>query len=157
MTKLRIEAQFPGVTLTEMEPLLTLSNEPIEVRWENTKAERRILRTLKDREVTLVVANAAAMERAASILGLRMLVERKFAANGLEALNMPGGNWREFTTKNGASLSRGVLVASVAAGLRRGNDSKALRGVVIESLLDHTAPIDADVLVALRNQGVCNC
>lgn len=108
MLSLRIEAEYAGPTLAEMEPLLELSDEPIEVRWENTKAEIRLLARCGQREVTLVVPNLVGMEKAASTLGLKYVVERDLILNSLSSLNEPVGQWREFSTQNGPYLARGL-------------------------------------------------
>src|SRR6202000_1689579 len=93
-----------------MESLLPLSSEPLEVRWENSQAEIRLLKTLGDRHVTLVVPHLQAMERAASTLGLRIPVGRNLLYKGMADLNGRETQWREFTTQNGAGLSRSVVM-----------------------------------------------
>lgn len=153
MLSLRIEDKYTGVTILDMEPLLELGDCPIEVRWENTKAEVRLLRKCEGREVTLVVPNLIAMERAASTLGLNFVVERSLVLNGLHSLNKPDGHWREFTTQTGPYLSRGLVMRAFAHKLRQGIDHQPLRKVLIESVLDNTSPVDADVLLGLRIKG----
>lgn len=153
MLSLRIEDKYTGVTILEMEPLLDLSNEPIEVRWENTKPEMRLLRKCAGRDVTLVVPTLVAMERAASLLGLKYVVERNLVINGIDSLNEPTGHWREFSNQNGPYLARGAVMQAFANQLRRGGDFAPLRKVLVESVLDHTSPVDVDAFLGLRLKG----
>lgn len=151
---LRIDESYTGVTLVEMESLLDLGDEALEVRWENTKPEMRLLlRRLGGRKITLVVPNLAAAERAATALGLHLNAKGDHLVSALAAINRPEGQWREFTTRMGPQLSRGLAIQAMANILRSGGRADALQKALVDSVLGGTSPVDLDALYGLRTKG----
>ena len=153
MVTLRVLPVYPGATILEMASLLPLSNEPIEMKWGNTKSEIRLLRDYPDRDVTLVVPDLAAMERTAVALGLPIQSVRGEANRAAAEVNSKAGTWREYAARMGPTVSRGMILRATAQYARIGRDVRSVRHVLIESVLNHTAPIDPDVLISLRNAG----
>jgi hypothetical protein len=154
MLSLRIEDKFTGPTIVEIEPLFSLSSEPFDVRWEGTKQEKRLARKYKDRPLTLVVPNLAAMEKAAATLGLGYDFDRGLMVTGKNSLANKDGKWRDFTRDNGSYVARGTVLKGLATMFRKGGPpSKDLRQTVVNSVLDQIQPIDLDVLLLLRLKG----
>ncbi len=156
MLSLRIEDSFKGLTVIEWEPLLA-DNPRVEALWGNSKQEVDVLRRYPDNDFDLVVPDLMAMERAATLLGLPLVVEAALVNRGLYQLNKPDGVWREFAAQTGPNLSRGLVTRATARALRSGKagnkDLNSLRKVLVESYLDNVSPVEADVLFGLRCRG----
>ena len=153
MVQLRIDPKYKGVTLVQMESLLAESDEPLEVLWENSRRERALFRRCRDRDITLIVRSLSVMERSAASLGLRYAVTGDLFNTSVDCLASPSTDWRELTKRIGHGVSRSLLVAMAAHGLRTGVDHAATRKVALESLFNNVSPQEADNLVALRMQG----
>lgn len=151
MILLRIQEEYHGPTLPEMTDLLEGNSGPIEVRWENTRREIALLERFRDREITLVVKDLAAMERAASSVGANFTFERDILVTALTALNSnEHSGWRSFVARMGSGVSRGLLIGIASSGIRRGLKVASLRSVLDGCLFEDVSPIDADVLLGLH-------
>lgn len=151
MKKMRIDPLYTGPTIVEMESLLPLSNDPIEVRWENTKPEIRLLRQHPDRAVTLVVRDLSVMERTATTLGMAYVLHRELIEDANKALR--DGTWREFAARQGPQVARSVALRLLALNLRAGRQPGKFRRLVEETLFENTAPVDLDTLRGLQSRG----
>lgn len=153
MLSLRVEENPTAPTILQMEPLLEWSDEPVEVRWENTKQEVRVLKKYSGRNISLIVPNLVAMERAASLLGLDYVIGSEMVMHGAATLNKADGKWREFSQRTGPYLARGTLMLALSNKIRRGGDIPRLRKTIVENVLDHVSPVDMDALYILREKG----
>ncbi len=150
MLTIQIDPQFSGPTLLEMTHLLD-GNGPLEVRWKNSRAEIRIVRTLRHRAVTLVVEDLSAMQRTAFSVGTRLAFDVSVKAKAVRALNdREVSNWREFASKLGFDTARGALVAIAGDAIRNQKNPRAVRAVVDSCLFDGVSALEADVLLGLQ-------
>lgn len=151
---IRVETEFPGLSLLEMQSILPLGEEPIEARWENSRAEIDLARQYAHRDITLVVKDAHVMERTATMLGVSYAHDSKVQDRGVRSLNSPDNDWRDFAMEVGPVLSRSMMVRSCATALRKRTQAERhLQKVLIESLLDNTSPMEVGLLWALRERG----
>jgi len=153
MITIRIEEGYRGFNILELGTLLEQGG-PIVISWENTVPEIKLLREHQDRDITLVVPDLAAMERAASTVGGSYVISLELKSRASFNLIRKGGNWREFVQQVGPAVARATLFSLMAANLRAGHDIPAIRKVLVDSLFHKISPVDFDVLVALRATGI---
>lgn len=153
MLSLRVEEKFGGPTIIEMESLLAWGDGVFEVRWEGSKTEIHLAKKHADLGIALVVPTLAAMERAASALGLPFTMDRSVMVNGMTTLNKPDGRWRDFSYNVGPQVARGAVMRALANAMRKGEQSSTLQRTVVQNILDQVQPADLDVLYAMRLRG----
>lgn len=154
MFAIRIEPNFNGPSLPEMLPLLADTDQPVEVAWENSRAEIALLDQVRDKAVTLIVNDLAAMERTAISVGVGFKFDRALKSTAFKALNNKDGelNWRGLVTQMGTGVSRSLLIRITSDNVRKGNSVTPLRTIANGCLFDNVSAFDADVLLGLASR-----
>lgn len=157
MIQIRVEKNFLGPTLIEVLTYEAESHAPITVQWHNTPDERAVLDRVRQRSVTLVVEDLAAMEEAATMNGLPLAFDPATVRGGVTALNdVKVSNWRGFVRTldpdpaASAAVARSLLIEIATRNLRAGGRGPHFRAVLYEVLFADVAPSDVDVLLGLR-------
>lgn len=151
MVQVAIKPDYSGPTILELAPVINdVQDKVVQVKWENSRTELRVLEQFSKREFLLYVPNLGALERASTALGLVLIVEPATIENAKGALNIAARyNWRGFVKDIGTNLSRSLITKLAADSIRRGGKPQ-LALIASECLLDGINPIDADVLLRLR-------
>lgn len=140
---------FNGPCITDIEPVLDLIEGTVDVRWTNTKTEQIVLERYKQRSFKLYVADLSMMERTATAMGLRYVLDLGTSETAKAALLFPKtANWRAFIEGVGSPVSRSLIVRLSADSVRSGGRPR-LAAIATECVLDGINICDADVLLRL--------
>jgi hypothetical protein len=150
MVDIKVNPSYAGPSILELAPVLADVQDPVEVRWQGTKAEYRVLENCNRHKFILHVSDLAAMERAATMLGNSFTFETALLATALSSLNSRKAyNWRAFSEGVGTAVTRSLLIRLSAGAIRKGVIPR-MANIASECILDNVNPIDADVLLRLR-------
>jgi hypothetical protein len=144
--KIRIEKGYSGPTLEE---LGSLANEgPIDVRWLGSARELSAITSLTVQQITLVVEDIPAYERASTSLGLKYTFPPTMLDNcrNLISSRTSGHEWRKFAGIQGPQVVRGVMTESSVSGLLKGF-KPALGSMLSKCWLEGLNIVDIDVLM----------
>lgn len=149
MLEIRIDPEFQGPTLLELDSVLNNTKGGINARWEGTKPEIRIASRLK-RQIVLYVRNIGEMEQAASALGVKLEFASSLLTDCTDALLNKNTNWRAMSEGMGHSTTRAILTKLAADYFRKGKRPKVTALVANECLFGILSPLDAEVVIRLR-------
>lgn len=124
--------------------------ESLEVPWENSASQIAKLDQFPAVEFTLLVKDIQAAVQAADRLGRAAKLEMVRVQEGKVALlDRKAPKWREFVQKNGAIVSRAVLLQLLTQAMKRGNRTPLT--LVMEDILAGSMHVrDADVFLRLH-------
>jgi hypothetical protein len=142
--------EFHGPTILEFgDSIENVTDEVVELRWTNTRAEFVALERY-DRKFRLYVEDQAAMEKAATMLGHPLHIEPRLLENAKTSLTRRKTyDWRNFTETVGPTMTRSVILKLAADAVRKGKTPK-LADIAGRLQLSSMSPIDADVLLRLK-------
>lgn len=150
MVELRINPQYSGPTILELDSIIADVQGAVEVRWQGTKAEYSTLEHYPKRVFILHVQDLPAMERAATALGQPYVFDTGLLATALTSLtSRKAYNWRAFSEGVGTAITRSLITRLSAGAIRKGVTPR-LANIASECLIEGINPIDADVLLRLR-------
>jgi hypothetical protein len=153
MISLRVEQDYHGPTIIEIEALLDLSEEPIEVKWSNTEHEVAIANRYRDRNLTLIVRDLLARVRAANAVGGSYALPADLVESAMTALTSVDGDWRGFVEKVGGEIAFTAVAQDYANQFRRGvSEDRSLRKVLVACLFNEVSTEDMGALLALRRK-----
>lgn len=148
----KVDREFAGPTLSELEPVLADIEDPVEVRWSGSRADFLAYeRTPAERTLVLITPDDQTAERTIWLLGGALELSPDDLQAAKQALiNPKDQTWRLRVEDLGAN--RGVLLLTTVLGssLRDGKKPKASISVTTDCLLNRVHPADADVLLRLR-------
>ena len=151
---IRVDSDYHGPSILEMESLLEVSNDPQTVTWGNSKAEVCLLTRYHACTLELVVPDLPSMERAANTLGIAYKLPAELVTKAYENIIKLNGMWHDFNQQVGQGLARATLIRMVNENIKRGNDPKELRKVLVDALFEDLGTTDIDVLLGLRLTGI---
>ena len=147
---LRVDKEFFGPSLTELEPILNELPDPVEVRWSGSRLDFLAFeRTTRD--IVMVVPDVEQAERTTWLLGGRLeLPEEDLKAARKALTSTKDQTWRSRVEDLGFSRGALLLTKVTADAIRAGKTPKASTSIAIDCLLQKVHPADADVLLRLR-------
>lgn len=149
MVNLVVQKEFNGPSLPDIESILDLIDGVVDVRWTNSRNEQAILERNRNRDFCLHVEDLSTMERTATALGLRYVLDLIMNESAKAALvYRKTSNWRAFTDGIGSLVSRSLLTKLSADAIRKGVRPR-LASIAADCVLEGISPIDADVLLRL--------
>lgn len=152
MVELRVNPEFHGPTILELDSVIANVQGPVEVRWQGTKAEYAALERYPRNKFVLYVPDLPGMERAATVLGQPYILDTALLVTAHSSLaSRKAYNWRNLINDSfGPIIARGIIVRLAAGAIRLGKPPRFLAKIASECLLDGVNAIDADVLLRLR-------
>ena len=147
----KVDADFAGPTLGELEPVLENLENPIEVRWTGSRFDFLAYERSSARTFILISPDLAIAERTLWVLGGPL----SLSPEDLEAAKMSLTSKQDQTWRlrvEGLGPTRGTLLLTKVVGdsLRSGKSPRATTSVALDCLLEGVHPADADVLLRLR-------
>lgn len=147
----RVDKDFAGPTLCELEPVLDELQDPVEVRWAGSRLDFLAYERNASRTLVLVTVDDAVAERALWVLGGALTLPTDVLEASKAALvNKKDQTWRLRVEDLGPTRGTLLLTTVVGESLRSGKVPRAAASVAIDCLLNHVHPADADVLLRLR-------
>jgi len=154
MITVRVDADYHGPTIMEIESLLDQSQKPIEVKWRNSNQEIAILQRHRERNAVLIVQDLKTKVLTNSAVGGKLDLPPGLLAESMIALNGKGLEWRTFVEKVGSEVAFAAILQNTSNRIRQGElVDRSLRAVIHECLFDGVSPIDMDVLLSMRLSG----
>ncbi len=150
--EIKLNPDFQGPNLLELEPVIPETQGPIEVRWENSKAEIALLYKNPRRIYILHVKDIFILERTTATFGVAFPIDPTLLESAKLSLTSRKAavNWEHLNSEYGANVSRGLLTRILADSVRKGRDPRLAAPVAREILLDGVNPLDAAVLLRIR-------
>jgi hypothetical protein len=150
--EIKLNPDFQGPTLLELEPVIAETQGQIEVRWENSKAEVALLYENSNRFFLLHVKDISTLERTASAFGTSFAVDPTILESARLSFvsRKAAQNWDHINSQYGQNVSRSILTRLLADSIRKGKDPRVAAPVAQEVLLDQVNPLDASVLFRIR-------
>lgn len=155
----RIDPEFHGPTLAELMPILEDiswdNSGPLEVRWTGSPADYLGLERARLRKLLLVVPDLNTQERTIWNLDGELAMAPAEVETTMKTLFVKANqaDWRKRLGSLNYARGTMLLCRIVSDTLKQG--TKIRSGTVAiarECLLDHINPMDADVLLRLRNK-----
>jgi hypothetical protein len=136
-----------------MKPVLDNVKGQIEVRWENSKAEIALLEEYSDHSYMLYVKDVTVYERTCTTLGIPLALDPILVESAKLALSTrkAAHNWESLVNQYGTNVTRSLLASLVSESVRKGKNAKLIAPVALECLLNDVSPIDATILIRIRN------
>jgi hypothetical protein len=137
----------------ELEPVLSDIFGRIEVRWENSKIEQKLLEKHRlGHSYTLHMKDTIALEHASSFLGIPFQADLSLIESAKLALSSrkSSHNWENITKEYGTNVTRSLLTSLVAESIRKGKNASIIAPVTREIVLDGVSPVDASILIRIR-------
>jgi hypothetical protein len=151
MVELRVNPEFHGPTILELDSVIANVQGPVEVRWQGTKAEYAALERYPRNKFVLYVPDLPGMERAATVLGQPYILDTALLVTAHSSLaSRKAYNWRAFSEGVGTAITRSILTRLSAGAIRLGKPPRFLAKIASECIIEGVNPIDADVLLRLR-------
>jgi len=149
MIELRIDdAKAP--TLLELEYVLQDLLDPIEAKWNGTKEEILLAKTLRHRHLLLHVREDG-RDKAVLDLGLEFPITAKQVQQAKVAITSKSSQeWRTFAEDVGNTRATLTLTRVATESLEGGKHPRALLSVVSDMWTKRVNAQDADVLMRLR-------
>ena len=150
--EIKLSPSFQGPTLLELEPVIDETSGKIEVRWENSKPEVSLLYKNSHRSYILYVKDISTLERSVSMLGVSFILDSTLLESARLSLTSrrAAHNWDNIAGQYGTNVSRSILTRLLADSLRKGKDPKRTALVTREVLLEGVSPVDAGILLRIR-------
>lgn len=147
----RVDKEFAGPTLQDLEPILDDLSDPVEVRWTGSRVDFLTLERHSARSLILVTPDDVQRERTIWILGgtLDMSPDDLEAAK-LALTNKRDQTWRLRVSDMGTTRGTLLLTKVVGDAIRNGKRPPASVSVALDCLHRQVNPADADVLLRLR-------
>lgn len=149
--KLRVDKEFAGPTLCDLEPILDELEGPVEVRWTGSKRDYLAYERHGAREVLMVVPDVETLERTIWVLGGHLeLSEDDLQAAKSALTSRSEQTWRTRVDALGPTRGTLLLTKVMADSLRSGKKAPAALSIALDCILQGVNPADADVLLRLR-------
>jgi hypothetical protein len=149
--KLRVDKEFAGPTLCDLEPILDELQDPVEVRWTATKRDYLAYERHGAREVLMVVPDVETQEKTIWVLGGALeLTDEDMLAAKAALTSRSDQTWRTRVDGLGPTRSTLLLTKVMADSLRAGRKAPAALSIALDCILQGVNPADADVLLRLR-------
>lgn len=150
--EIKLNPEFNGPTILELGPVLDETTGEVEVRWENTKPEIAFLKANPGRYYILNVYDIQVFERTCVAFGTSFMIDSTLLESARLALKSrrAAQNWEHISGQYGVNVSRGLLTRIIADSIRSGKEPKTVALVAREILLNGVNPLDASVLLRLR-------
>jgi len=150
-----IDKEYCGPTILELAPILDeITEDPVKVRWENTKPELRAIKSRPDRRFLVCVADMHMMERAVAMLGQRIKIEDAAMRVGVIALaaapQQQPHDWRNYLDQAKDLNPRHVILKAAADSVRAGENT-LLTSLIDDLVFGGIDPRDMDIMFRLRS------
>jgi hypothetical protein len=143
-------------TIVELAPILDdITEDPIKVRWENSKPELLVLASHPNKRFLLCVLGMHEMERAVGLLGRKIKIDDAALRTGIKALasapqqQLP--DWRSYLDQAKSLTPRHVILKLAADSLRVGEATLLTTGLVDDLIFGGIDPRDMDVMFRIRS------
>ena len=159
--RLRVDKEFFGPTLCEMEPVLEILNPDrgnpteveVEVRWTGDRRDNLAYERNSEYAFVLVVPDIETAEKTSWSLGGAMdLPQAELEAAEVALFSKAGSGvaWRKKAEGLGAVRATLLLTKVAADAVRRGKRPRVATALAADCIINHVSPADADVLLRLR-------
>lgn len=149
--KLRVDKEFAGPTLCDLEPVLGDLPDPVEVRWTASKRDYLGYERHGAREIHMVVPDLDTLERTIWALGGHLeLSDEDLQAAKTALTSKSDQTWRVRVDGLGTTRGTLLLMKVMADSLRAGRKAPAAISIARDCILQGVNPADADVLLRLR-------
>jgi len=150
--EIRVDKDFAGPSLQDLEPVLSELEDPVEVRWSGSKGDILAQERQCSRSLILIVPDVETAEKTLWVLGGVLTLpedELKAAKCALFSKYAPS-SWRKKAEALGIIRSTLLLTKVAADAVRKGVTPRPGLSVAADVVLNHVSPVDADVILRLR-------
>lgn len=148
--QIKLDPDFKGPTLIELETIIHDTKGVIEILWENTKLEFLTLARYSKRDFILHVKDCQTLDKVANVLGIKLPIDKNVIDNAKESLGSRRNyNWRPLVQGSGSTIGKSTVLRIASDALRNGKSS-ILASIASDCLFKNVNPIDADVFLRLK-------
>lgn len=149
--RIRVDKEFAGPSLEDLEPILEDIPDPVEVRWTGSRRDYLLLERHGAREFLLVVQDVETQERTLWALGGPLELSQEDLDAAKSALTSKADQmWRTRVENLGPARGTLLITKVLADSLRAGKVPKPSLSIGLDCVLKGVHPVDADILLRLR-------